>query len=543
MSTVDIREVCHVAERYLEALGTPVALGVYLRMKYGEWDQLAAKRTDPRTYTADLMEKFRRDYLATELLRKYPGLPIQVDRVRAAKDAFWAAEAQCARTNVRLKPYVDDPLSEDVDVRIQEFIRDVRKMVGDILGPLPADLEARFGPGATFETRNHPCRANLTLGDKWELGIQCTPSATDYTKFLYETAWGRSLVREFGSRSALVYQRGNRFFTVPKDATIERGACAEPGGNVSLQLAVGRILRERLRVNARVDLVRGQEIHGSRMAAASLKGDYATIDLSSASDTICRNLVKLLLPWKWWRLLCDLRSPLTEIDGKWVYLEKFSSMGNGFTFELETLIFLALCRVVCGPRADEVLVFGDDIIVPNEFAHRVLAVLRFFGFTPNDRKTFTSGNFRESCGTDAFAGTVIKAFRWDSEPVSPLDWVSVHNGIRRALKEFEKFDLHHVLRAVERKLPSEIRSCTGPEELGDIVLHNDDPRSWTTRWNLKGSHGVRFLRVLRPLTTRVSLEFFKPHTQLALLLYGCSSEGLQPRKSVEGFTFGWTAYS
>jgi hypothetical protein len=288
MGTVDIREVCHVAERYLEALDSPVSLSVYLMLKYEEWDQIAVKRTDPRTYTACAKDRFTRDYLATELLRKYPGLPIKGDPTAAAKDAFWAAEARCAKTNVRLLPYIVDPLSEDCDVRVMDYLRDVRKMVGDILGPLPATLDARFGPGATFETRNHPCRSNLTLGDKLELGIQCTPSATDHTKFLYETAWGRALVREFGDRSAPVYVRGNRFFTVPKDATIERGACAEPGGNVSLQLAVGRMIRSRLKQNAGIDLRRGQEIHGERALHASREGTLATIDLSSASDTVAK---------------------------------------------------------------------------------------------------------------------------------------------------------------------------------------------------------------------------------------------------------------
>jgi len=74
-------------------------------------------------------------------------------------------------------------------------------------------------------------------------------------------------------------------------------------------------------------------------------------------------------------------------------------MGNGFTFPLETLIFWALTRAVCGSTAT-VSAYGDDIICPSDRAEDVIAVLTEVGFSVNLEKSFWNGPFRESCGSD-----------------------------------------------------------------------------------------------------------------------------------------------
>lgn len=135
------------------------------------------------------------------------------------------------------------------------------------------------------------------------------------------------------------------------------------------------------------------------MAARAYKDGLATIDLESASDTMCHGLVLDLLPPDWFVYLDALRSKSYVIDGQWRSFEKFSAMGNGFTFELESLIFYALARsVVPVEESQDVSVFGDDIIVPAKYAPQLLELLDYVGFLPNKQKTFVSGNFYESCG-------------------------------------------------------------------------------------------------------------------------------------------------
>jgi len=53
-------------------------------------------------------------------------------------------------------------------------------------------------------------------------------------------------------------------------------------------------------------------------------------------------------------------------------------------------------------------VYGDDIIVPSESYDMVSWALECFGFQVNPEKSFSTGPFRESCGTDAFAGTNVR---------------------------------------------------------------------------------------------------------------------------------------
>jgi hypothetical protein len=93
-----------------------------------------------------------------------------------------------------------------------------------------------------------------------------------------------------------------------------------------------------------------------------------------------------------------------ELSG---HYHKFSSMGNGCTFGLESLIFAAAARAV-GSR--DFCVYGDDIIIETELYEPLVTLLSALGFTTNSEKSFNQGPFRESCGVDAYLGTDITPF-------------------------------------------------------------------------------------------------------------------------------------
>lgn len=162
--------------------------------------------------------------------------------------------------------------------------------------------------------------------------------------------------------------------------------------------------------------------------AASISGTFATIDLSRASDTIGRELVRALLPPLWAELLESLRATHTSVGGKHVYLEKYSSMGNGFTFELESILFRSLAAVLTNA---ETLVFGDDIIIEAASADVMIHALEYFGFTPNMKKTFCEGPFRESCGGDYFEGQAVRPPFLEELPSEPQHWIALANSLHR----------------------------------------------------------------------------------------------------------------
>jgi hypothetical protein len=79
----------------------------------------------------------------------------------------------------------------------------------------------------------------------------------------------------------------------------------------------------------------------------SIDGSYATIDLKSASDTLSNRLIHKLFP-KQFLLFADmLRVKYVDMpDGRRVKLGMYSTMGNGYTFALQTAVFLSVVVAV-----------------------------------------------------------------------------------------------------------------------------------------------------------------------------------------------------
>lgn len=211
---------------------------------------------------------------------------------------------------------------------------------------------------------------------------------------------------------------GSRLSFVPKTSEISRSICTEPVLNMFFQKGIGSFLEGVLRRRYKIDLSTQPDINRKLARLGSINGSYATIDLSSASDCISLKLVESLFPKYFVNWLKLARSPVTILpDGSEVELHMISSMGNGFTFPLQTLIFATLvdaCYAVMGlPRynPDGSLrfgVFGDDIIVEKSAYEFVCQMLERFGFTVNVDKSFNSGHFRESCGADFYNGHDVR---------------------------------------------------------------------------------------------------------------------------------------
>jgi hypothetical protein len=380
-----------------------------------------------------------------------------------------------------------------------------------------------------------------------------------------ETAWAKACVTRDKDPE---FVKGNRFTSVPKDCVKDRGIAVEPSINLFFQLAYGQVMKKRL-LRAGLDLRNAQTIHKRVACEASIRGHFATIDLSNASDTVCKNLVKLLLPPRWFEALSALRSTHTLVEGRWVQLEKFSSMGNGYTFELETTLFAAICMAVMQSLhvnpvpGSNVYVFGDDIIVPTACAESVLTVLRFLGFTPNAKKTFVAGPFRESCGGDYFNGLDVRPFFLEEFPREPQQFIAMANGIRGVADSISRDSrrsrsLSRTWFRILDALPSNIRRLRGPQDLGDLVVHDSEER-WQTRWR----HSIRYIACYRPARfRRVGWQHFDPSVVLASALYGVdsglpnshrtvdrhldenhSSYGVTPRDAVLGYKVGWVPRS
>jgi len=370
------------------------------------------------------------DYLKAEIFSKFLSNetdPPSLRRERAIQK-WLLTEERNAATWERLENTLGD-YNILPRVSYSKFVAFCRDVIVDIIGEVPpteALIGSFSGGSSTSRSRAESHPASKYLGKA---------HATDraLSRFL-------DVVDEIpgwlNRRSELLIEivPGNVMFTVPKKTEIDRVACKEPDINMWLQKGVGSFIRSRLKRTG-INL-NDQSINSSLARQGSLCGNLATIDLSSASDSVSTALVELLLPVNWYTLLDDLRSPVTTIPrGEFVEVhrnEMFSSMGNGFTFELESLLFYALARTVayCTGTSGIVSVYGDDIICPSAMYDDLLWVLDYFGFKANAEKSFGSGPFRESCGGHFYDGYDITPF-YVRRPIATLsDVIHTANSLR-----------------------------------------------------------------------------------------------------------------
>lgn len=527
-------QVEEIALTLMSGLDCPRSVTVAILIRYGEWVQLAELVCSPGDYAT--AEAFGHASAATNFLRKYSGLPTGTD-TRAVACAKWLeAEAACYWSNERLSPFLHGVETEGP---LFEFLEQLKREVIALIGwAPPAVFDGRFGPGATVSDKSRMC----TVPDKLCSVPSLTPEAIYHLVPWTGTQWASGLVEDLGETRPLSgllrFVRGNVFFTVPKDATTDRACAKEPSINAFYQLGVGGLLRDRLKQRSGVDLNSLPALHKSRARESSLTGEDATIDLSSASDTVCVNLVKLALPPKWFELLDSLRSSRTLFEGRWTRLEKFSSMGNGFTFELETILFLAIGKAMTrltGGEPSAISVFGDDIICRTSDSSAVLSALSFCGFTPNKRKTYVDGEFRESCGGDFFRGQAVRPYFLKDIPDENTRLIGIANGLRRLSYNLGCSQprwppvARSWLKAIGY-LPARLRLIRGPEEFGDSVLWDSEDR-WIIRWR----SSIRYVQVYRavsPATVRWS--GFGAGTQLAAALYLAGKGRLRPIRDFRG---------
>jgi hypothetical protein len=218
-----------------------------------------------------------------------------------------------------------------------------------------------------------------------------------------------------------------------------------------LQKGVGRHIRGRLKRNG-VDLD-NQGINQA-LAGLALKLNLATLDLRGASDAVSTELVAQLVPVDWFNYMDDLRSHYGLLDGQEIRFEKFSSMGNGFTFELESLIFFALGYAIVEVDSVDIhqhaipsfSVYGDDLICPVEMSQSFIEVLSYCGFEINPSKSFVTGYFFESCGKHFFKSCEVTPI-YQKEVLDDRESIRFFNRyLRWCMKYSEKSEFLSILR-------------------------------------------------------------------------------------------------
>lgn len=372
------------------------------------------------------------------LIRKYPLHNLDLDIEEVARNKFMKAEHRCHRINQRFLCFYGRSPYESSLSRMRSFISYV---LGEDV-PLQKVWErCGFGPGASIGVHGNATNVARKIESNWSVTPQAyvyALAATRYDPILREyllLGEGHNqycddplLYAERYSRKVSIVEHNNISF-VPKTAKTKRTIAVEPLLNGFLQKGVDLLMRERLK---RIGIDLSDQSRNSEFARLGSLDDseegFVTIDLSSASDSIAREVVRYLLPVTWYEFLDSIRSKNFKLHGKTFPYHKFCSMGNGFCFPLETLLFTAACHSVgCGVPGRDFLVYGDDIIIRKKYAESLLHLLGVLGFTVNTRKTFLQGPFRESCGGNWFRGEDVSPYTLDEQLDSLQSLFKAHN--------------------------------------------------------------------------------------------------------------------
>lgn len=383
------------------------------------------------------IEEFRVEYLWSHILSKYDDGKSSDRKRDAAIEKLRSAEQHCSLQASRFRSSRSEAISFRLtgDAISHGAAAKIRRVLGEFSWEDCVD-RCDFGPGASTKLPRRRSDRWHKFGSHPDISTECEELARAY--FLGERpAWGRFLSDKYGSLYTIC--DSNRITTVPKNYKTDRPIAIEPLLNMFFQKGIGSCIRSKLRTVGQDlnDQTRNQVL----ALQASKDGRYATIDLSSASDTISTWVVEHLLPPDWYAALEQCRTRYGVLDsGERLLYRKFSSMGNGFTFELESLIFWGICSYVVDVIADDmgteerlVSVYGDDIIVPVDAAAQVMRALELFGFIPNDSKShiMAANPFRESCGMHGFWGQDVTPFYIRGPIKSLTDLFLLHNNVMR----------------------------------------------------------------------------------------------------------------
>lgn len=368
---------------------------------------------------------FAANHLIDNVLKKYVVSSGEADK--RALDVFLASNKKCEGWT---HPASSGSLSEGDTMLVNQFSKVLEDFfLVDLGNELDLDwcsiLEnARSGPGAavgaegnSFYAKHFSSRLTATSASLIRLYLA---HASLYPEFsIAET------IRQM-DYGQIKQVEGSRISFAPKTADISRMICVEPIVNMYLQLGLGSLIEKRLRRFFSIDLAMQPSRNRAlaKRGSETESGSIATIDLKSASDSISLGFLGAFVPLEWQSAILECRSPVTRAIGQdAIRLQMVSTMGNGFTFPLQTAIFASVvvaclsldhpmesvrkCWTLDNPEG-KWSVFGDDIIVDSSQYPRVVRLLSLLGFEVNTGKSFASGRFRESCGHDYYHGCNVR---------------------------------------------------------------------------------------------------------------------------------------
>lgn len=433
-----------VALHILEGFNTPRSMAVfmlareYLLDNYNPLEfatQLDALGMNINCYDQHSISQFRDDYCSTTMLSKLPPKSNDTFLSETARTSFQDGEAIASSLVTTRWTNVAAVAKEFKGILGDDPLSLLRNTFRNVLGRAPSLRRiidtSYFSEGASLGQNSRKASA----ASKCVSDCYITP---DLARALHTIAGDGSIFDLhplFGSGRMWFLSPGNLVSTVPKNIKTDRTIAIEPEINQFVQRGIGDTISARLRKQG-IDLT--NQSYNQAGALRAMDAKLATIDLKNASNSLNAMVMMTLLPPDWWDLIAVSRSPYWTMDDRaaiacnqatWHEYHMLSSMGNGFTFELESAVFYVVC-LACAVPQDQILIYGDDIIIPQQYVADVAHVLSVLGFVMNKEKSFITGAFYESCGVYAFHGVDVTPFKIKELLYGDKDRIILANKIR-----------------------------------------------------------------------------------------------------------------
>lgn len=412
---------------------------------------------------------------------------INADAYEKTISDFFKAERRCAEANnfwLGLEPLsgrdTSSPINLDsiqVNSDVKYIMKEASRIINRVISlPWRKSSKIYFGPGSaqvfTYDRKDGSRASFKTKERLWKLA-----NADSTGKFVNASKWivpnrtfqpsaffDNALTDYISERCDGELEQCDIISCVPKNNEKFRTIGIGSVIGVASQHVIGDYIRTCLQRYG-VDLKSLAVRHREFAYIGSVNGRYSTLDFSQASDSISFGLVQLLFNntkssdkvRHLYELMCQCRARyfvVADSEGRYDLrdkqsYEKFSPMGNCFTFELESLIFMAIgtaiqkrlgflrfIREYRGPvlfGCADPTSFGDDLILTiGRLTKFELALIRrwldYFGLTLNDEKSYCRGEgFRESCGADFCHGRFVRGFYFQQSELSVLDVIRLLN--------------------------------------------------------------------------------------------------------------------
>jgi len=421
------------------------------------------------------------------------------DRSATARDRFLSRNRICAQWNDRTDAgfgFLPDELYESLG--------EARSFLTRVLEPLdsewsnPALVASQFavGSGSALGSEYNDLYAKAFDGPL------LFPSETSL--YLWYTMIDRNGLRPIEDerqrwhRPPIIHNAA-KWSSVPKNNETDRSIVIPTNGGGLIARSIGIALEQVLTslglcIEDQSDRNRELARLGSLPPLDELEEAVhpCTIDLSDASDSLYYNLIRWLFRFlpNIWQAMIAARDKVVMVEGNAHHMGIFSTMGCGFTFPLQTLVFYALARSVTVTSATKlrfdktdlhlalrhVAAFGDDIIVPKIAYEDLISLMLSIGLAPNTEKSFGDGPFRESCGSDWFRGANVRGIYCQKLDDSG-DLLSLFNRLLWWSSQWE-IPIPITLGFIWRKLPARCRNAVPLWESTKAGI----------RWHEKGSY-------------------------------------------------------